>query len=195
MRFRVPFLVLRLALAAAAVPMSSAPRAAAAPVTAPPPASPAAPASDSLVHALLPGALSPPAPTVCVVPEDQDAAAVRRLLDEQVVAWNRGDLASFMAGYWRSDSLTFYSGGEVTHGWQVTFDRYRRRYQAEGREMGRLAFDPLEVQLLAPGLALARGGWHLKMSASEPRGLFTLWLRWFPDAGWRVVHDHSSAAS
>jgi beta-aspartyl-peptidase (threonine type) len=183
-----------LALAAPAVLVGSTPRAAAPPVTAALPASSGAAARDSLFRALVPGAISPPAPIVCVMPEDQDAAAVRRLLDAQVVAWNRGDLAGFMQGYWKSDSLTFYSGGEVTHGWQVTFDRYRRRYQAEGREMGRLTFEPLEVQLLAPGHALARGGWRLEMSTSEPRGLFTLWLHWFPDTGWRIVHDHSSEA-
>jgi hypothetical protein len=39
-----------------------------------------------------------------------------------------------------------------------------------------------------------RGGWSLKLKDGEPHGLFTLWLRWFPEAGWRVVHDHSSAA-
>ncbi|HVP14013.1 MAG TPA: hypothetical protein VMS88_00635, partial [Terriglobales bacterium] len=97
------------------------------------PAAGAAP--DSLVRALVAPAPSPFAPTVCVVPEDRDVRAVREVLDEQVAAWNRGDLAGYMRGYWKSDSLTFYGGGEITHGWQVTFDRYRRRYQSEGREM------------------------------------------------------------
>jgi beta-aspartyl-peptidase (threonine type) len=150
--------------------------------------------SDSLVRALVSPAPSPFAPTVCVVPEDRDAGAVRRVLEDQLAAWNRGDLAGYMSGYWKSDSLTFYGGGEIAHGWQVTYERYRKRYQSEGREMGRLAFDPLEVELVAPGEAFARGGWSLEMKESRPHGLFTLRLRWFPDAGWRIVHDHSSAA-
>jgi beta-aspartyl-peptidase (threonine type) len=149
---------------------------------------------DSLLRVLMAPAPSAFAPTMCVLPEDQDPAAVRRLLDGQVAAWNRGDLEGFMKGYWRSDSLTFYSGGNVSHGWQVTLDRYRRRYQAEGREMGTLAFDLHDVTLPARGQALVRGGWSLKLKDGAPQGLFTLWLRWFPDAGWRVVHDHSSAA-
>jgi ketosteroid isomerase-like protein len=159
----------------------------------PAPAAAAPTPSDSLLRVLAPG-LSPFAPTTCVLPEDQDPAAVRRLLDAQVVAWNRGDLEGFMKGYWRSDSLTFYSGGTVSHGWQVTLDRYRKRYQGEGHEMGTLVFDLHDVTLPAQGQALVRGGWSLKLKDGEPRGLFTLWLRWFPDAGWRVVHDHSSAA-
>jgi beta-aspartyl-peptidase (threonine type) len=155
----------------------------------------AAAANDSLIRALVAPVPGPFAPTACIVPEDQDAGAVRRLLDEQVAAWNRGDLEGFMKGYWKSDSLTFYSGGNVSHGWQPTLERYRRRYQGEGHEMGALAFDVNDVTIPARGLALVRGGWSLKMKDAAPHGLFTLWLRWFPDTGWRIVHDHSSAAS
>ncbi len=129
------------------------------------------------------------------LPEDRDPAAVRRLLAGQVDAWNRGDLEGFMRGYWRSDSLTFYSGGTVSHGWQEAHDRYQRRYKAEGREMGTLAFDVHDVTLPARGQALVRGGWSLQMKESRPAGLFTLWLRWFPGTGWRVVHDHTSSAA
>lgn len=149
---------------------------------------------DSLLRVLASPVPSAFAPTVCVVPEDLDPAAVRRLLDSQVAAWNHGDLEGFMKGYWKSDSLSFYSGGTATHGWQVTLERYRKRYQAEGREMGTLVFDLQDVAVPARGLALVRGGWSLKLKDGEPRGLFTLLLRWFPDAGWRVVHDHTSAA-
>ena len=151
--------------------------------------------SDSLLRAIVSPVPSAFAPTVCVLPEDLDSGAVRRLLDEQVAAWNRGDLEGFMKGYWKSDSLSFYSGGTVTHGWQTTLDRYRKRYQSEGREMGTLVFDLHDVSLTSRGQALVRGGWSLKLKDGEPHGLFTLWLRWFPDAGWRVVHDHTSAAS
>ena len=149
--------------------------------------------ADSLLRAVTTPVPSPFAPTVCVIPEDLDPAAVRRVLDAQLEAWNRGDLEGYMKGYWKSDSLTFF-GGEISHGWQVTLDHYRRRYQGEGREMGRLGFDPLEIVVLARGEALVRGGWSLQMKASRPHGLFTLWMRWFPDAGWRIVHDHSSSA-
>ena len=157
-------------------------------------AAPHAAANDSLLRTLTAPVPSLFAPTVCVIPEDQDPAALRRVLDAQLEAWNRGDLEGYMTGYWKSDSLTFFGGGDIVHGWQVTLDRYRKRYQSEGREMGQLGFEPLEIVLLGRGQALVRGGWRLRMKESQPHGLFTLWLRWFPDAGWRIVHDHSSAA-
>jgi beta-aspartyl-peptidase (threonine type) len=127
-------------------------------------------------------------------PTGDPRAAVRAVLDAQVEAWNRGDLEGFMAGYWRSPELVFCSGATVTKGWEATLERYRKRYQAEGREMGRLGFDAIEVLPLGPDAAAARGAWRLRMSdGQQPHGLFTLLLR-RTDGAWRIVHDHTSSA-
>jgi uncharacterized protein (TIGR02246 family) len=124
----------------------------------------------------------------------QSRAEVRALLDAQVAAWNRGDLEGFMAGYWRSPELVFCSGATVTKGWEQTLERYRKRYQSEGREMGQLGFEGIEIAPLAPDAAFARGAYRLRMKdGSEPHGLFTLLLRRL-DGAWRIVHDHTSSA-
>jgi ketosteroid isomerase-like protein len=121
-------------------------------------------------------------------------AAVQQVLQLQQDAWNRHDLEAFMAGYWNSPELTFFSGAKTTSGWQATIERYRKTYQSEGREMGKLEFSDLNVQGLAPDAAFVRGAWHLTMSDGKtPHGLFTLIFRKFPD-GWKIVHDHTSAA-
>jgi beta-aspartyl-peptidase (threonine type) len=117
---------------------------------------------------------------------------VRAVLDRQVEAWNRGDLDGFMAGYWNSPDLVFQSGGTITRGWPQTLERYRRRYRAEGKEMGRLRFEDLDVQPLSPDAAFVRGRWQLTMKdGTQPGGLFTLLLRRF-GGEWKIVHDHTS---
>ena len=49
---------------------------------------------------------------LCALPalaqSDAKSAAIRSLLDNQVAAWNRGDLEGFMGAYWRSPDLEFY---------------------------------------------------------------------------------------
>ena len=117
---------------------------------------------------------------------------IRQVLDSQVAAWNKGDLKGFMAGYWKSEKLTFFSGDNVEHGWQATYDRYQKRYQAEGREMGTLTFSELEVEMVGPDTAWVRGRWKLDTSKEKPGGLFTLVFKKLPE-GWRIVHDHTSA--
>jgi beta-aspartyl-peptidase (threonine type) len=119
------------------------------------------------------------------------ATEVKQLLDTQAAAWNRKDLEGFMAGYWKSDQLTFFSGGKVTHGWQATLDNYTKKYTGPGKELGQLSFTDLEVIDLGPGVALARGRFHLAMTSSNPEGIFSLILRKLPE-GWRIIHDHTS---
>jgi uncharacterized protein (TIGR02246 family) len=121
------------------------------------------------------------------------APAVRAVLAAQVEAWNRGDLEGYMAGYWHSPDLVFFSNGQETRGWQPTLDRYRARYQGAGKEMGTLDFPVLDVLSLGPEAALARGRWRLKMTGGkELTGMTTVVFRKLRE-GWRVVHDHSSA--
>jgi hypothetical protein len=75
--------------------------------------------------------------------QDSDArvaSAVRQVLQSQQDAWNRHDVEGFMAGYWNSPKLTFFSGARQISSWQATLDRYRKSYQGEGREMGNWTF-------------------------------------------------------
>ena len=120
---------------------------------------------------------------------------IRALIDQQVAAWNRHDLEAFMAGYWKSPDLTFFSGSNVTQGWQPTLERYRQRYQSNGAVMGTLEFSELAIEQLGPAAEFVRGHWQLTMpDGKQPHGLFTLVFRKFPE-GWRIVHDHSSGTN
>jgi uncharacterized protein (TIGR02246 family) len=121
-------------------------------------------------------------------------AAIEHVLRTQQDAWNRHDLDAFMAGYWNSPNLTFFSGAKQTTGRQATLDRYHAKYASPGHEMGTLEFNALRIEMLGSDAAFVRGAWHLTMpDGKTPHGLFTLVLRKFP-AGWKIVHDHTSAA-
>jgi len=119
---------------------------------------------------------------------------IKHTLVSQVEAWNHGQLEGYMQGYWHSPDLTFFSGGSVTKGWEPTLQRYRQRYQSQGKEMGQLDFQDLNIELLGRKAAVVTGKWRLTMSnGTTPHGLFTLIVKKMP-AGWRIVHDHTSAA-
>ena len=118
--------------------------------------------------------------------------AVEHVLRTQQDAWNHHDLEAFMAGYWNSAELTFFSGAQESKGWQAALDRYKKNYQGAGHEMGKLEFRNLRIEMLGPEAAFVRGEFHLTMSDGKtPHGLFTLVFRKFPE-GWKIVHDHSA---
>jgi ketosteroid isomerase-like protein len=119
---------------------------------------------------------------------------IKHVLVSQVEAWNHGKLEGFMQGYWQSPDLTFFSGATETRGWEPTLARYRQRYQAEGKEMGKLEFQGLNIDVLSRRSAVVTGRWQLTMSdGKQPHGLFTLVFKRMP-GGWKIVHDHTSAA-
>ena len=124
--------------------------------------------------------------------QDPAPAAIRKVMEDQQNAWNRHDLEGFMAGYWNSPDLTFFSGARESKGWQAALDRYKQNYQGAGHEMGSLQFSNLRIEMLGPEAAFVRGEFHLTMSDGKtPHGLFTLIFRKLPE-GWRIVHDHSA---
>jgi len=125
-------------------------------------------------------------------PAEAAKEAIQKVLTVQAAAWNRGDLDGFMAGYWRSPELSFFSGKDRTRGWDATLERYRKRYQSEGRDMGKVTFSDIDIEVLGPDSAWVRGRWQVVTSKETVGGLFTLIFKKLPE-GWRIVHDHTSS--
>jgi uncharacterized protein (TIGR02246 family) len=143
-----------------------------------------------LACALLVSACSSSTPAIS--PERAETE-IRTVLNDQVAAWNRGDIDGFMAGYWRSPEMRFASGGSVRQGWQAAHDAYHAGYPNRAA-MGTLSFSDLDIEVLSPDRALVFGRWSLGATTRETSdGLFTLVFRRFADGAWRVVHDHTSA--
>jgi ketosteroid isomerase-like protein len=120
-------------------------------------------------------------------------ADIRAVLEAQVAAWNRGDVAAFMHGYWNSPETEFVGSNGIMRGWRSVLDRYRKTYPTRAA-MGHLDFSDLEIEMLGPDAALAVGRWRLQRPSDSPGGVFTLVFRKFPE-GWRIIHDHTSQAA
>ncbi|MFZ0917607.1 MAG: nuclear transport factor 2 family protein [Candidatus Udaeobacter sp.] len=119
-------------------------------------------------------------------------AQIRSILLAQQDAWNRGDIDGFMNGYARSASTVFISEDSVRRGWETVRARYRQKY-SDRAKMGTLSFSDLEINLLSSDAAVVLGRWRLERAKDRPHGRFTLIFRRLPE-GWRIVHDHTSAA-
>jgi len=119
-------------------------------------------------------------------------AAIRKVLDDQVAAWNRGDIPGFMEGYDKSESTTFVST-TVTRGHAQVLAGYLKRYPTP-EKMGTLRFSDLEIHALGPDYASVLGRFHLERSkeaGGEAAGIFTL-LFHKTARGWKVILDHTS---
>jgi beta-aspartyl-peptidase (threonine type) len=122
--------------------------------------------------------------------DDPVAKAVTKVLTTQAGHWNEGDIDGFMRYYWKSDDLTFSSGGTTRRGWDETMRRYREAYPTPV-EMGKLTFSELEVRRLGDTAALVLGRWALERDQEPVKGNFSLVMEKI-DGEWLVTHDHTS---
>lgn len=125
----------------------------------------------------------------CSAQTPADETDIRKVMDKQIEAWNRGDVDAFMQTYWKSDSLLFVSN-PPTYGWQTTLERYKQAYP-DTAAMGKLSFNLLQVKPLSPEYYFVLGQWHLKRSIGGVGGYFTLLLRKI-NGEWLIIADHSS---
>lgn len=122
--------------------------------------------------------------------EEKTKAAIKKVMDDQTAAWNRGDIEGFMQGYWNSPELMFVSGQNMTRGWQPTLERYKKSYDTR-EKMGVLSFSELEITLTGKDSAVVFGRFTLERKNDKPTGLFTLNFRKFK-TGWKIILDHTS---
>lgn len=120
----------------------------------------------------------------------QNEEAIRKLLQEQTEAWNKGNLEDFMQTYWQSDSLLFVSKNGVTRGWKNTLENYKKSYP-DVEAMGKLSFDVVEMKSLSPQYYFVVGKWMLQKSVGDFNGYYTLLIRKIKGQ-WKIIADHSS---
>jgi ketosteroid isomerase-like protein len=122
--------------------------------------------------------------------QNNDEAAIRRLLNDQTIAWNNGDLTNFMNGYWESDSLLFIGKKGPKYGYKTTLENYQKNYP-DTATMGKLSFDILQIKRLSVLYFFVVGKWHLQRSIGDVEGHYTLLIRKIKGK-WKIVADHSS---
>ena len=129
---------------------------------------------------------------ICILSSAQtkDEVLIRKILQTQTEAWNKGDIEGFMQTYWKSDSLLFIGKSGVNRGWKATLDNYKKGYP-DTASMGKLYFDLIELKQLSTEYFYVVGKWMLKRTIGDLSGHYNLLLRKIKGK-WVIVADHSS---
>ena len=117
--------------------------------------------------------------------------AIRKVLEDQAAAWNRGDVDAFMQGYDNSPQTAFV-GKTVEYGYTLILNRYKKAYSSPAA-MGKLSFTNLAIRMLGPDYAAVTGNFHLERTPAgggNAGGIFSLVFS-KTAAGWKVILDHS----
>lgn len=129
--------------------------------------------------------------TSCSAPttEKEDISAIKSVMEVQEKAWSSYDLETFMGTYVKSDSLTFFSGGSLTQGWQNTLTNYRKRYPTE-EQTGTLDFTLHNISRINEDAYWVMGEYHLTRKVGNINGTFMVIFKKI-NGEWKIVADSS----
>ena len=118
-----------------------------------------------------------------------DDSAIRAVLAQQAVDWNRGDMDAFAAGYKSSPDILFI-GSKISRGYSQMLERYHTVYSTR-EKMGTLTYSDLEVQPLDEHFATVTGKFHLERTAAGGGDASGSYLLVFEKTaqGWKIVRD------
>ncbi len=117
-------------------------------------------------------------------------AAAEAELAKSAAAWDRGDLAGFVAVY-AADAI-YVSGTEVARGRDAIAARYAKSFVAGANTRGRLTFQPVAHRALSAVHLLYVARWTLTPREGTPQTGTTTLLFERRREGWRIISDHSS---
>lgn len=127
-----------------------------------------------------------PAPVAGIAPRAAEDV-IRGVIAATAAAWNEGNLDAFMAGYADTPDVTMIRDAAATTGWGPVKQNYEQEAAVAG-EMGRLAFEGLDVKMTADDVATVFGRYSLSRASSTSKGVVTLVMR-LAEGRWRIVHD------
>ena len=125
---------------------------------------------------------------------DPDIRAIERqirgILEVSAADWNRGDLEAFCAGY--SEDATFITPNGVTRGRAEILARYNKRYREDGKAMGHLLLEPLDVRV-GPSARSASVGlrWQLSWPDKPVAKGYSVVVMHRRGSDWLIVQDAS----
>lgn len=130
--------------------------------------------------------------------QPNDEVLIRAAMADSVMAWNNGDLKTFVSYYEDSPQTTFV-GPTNTYGTRGLLERYKKSYSTK-EQMGSLTYSQLEVRLLPTSTgvveyAIMTGRFHLDRTtrgvAKNDDGYYSLVWHKTKD-GWKIILDHTS---
>jgi hypothetical protein len=129
----------------------------------------------------------------CVQPESSNQeeirTAVQDVLNEQLIAWNEGDIEGFMQGYWNSEHLRFSSKQGTTYGYDKVLQSYKKSFP-DRDDMGKLYFGIDSIYLDRLPFVMVEGAWTIHRYDTAG-GRFVLTFSEVENGSWKIIEDHT----
>jgi hypothetical protein len=120
---------------------------------------------------------------------EQDHKEIISILNQQERDWNNHDIKGFMGGYWKSDSLYFYSGKKLKSGWETTLNSYLKSYPDKSFS-GTLKFTIAKISAITSDSYFVMGEYNLNRKVGNVTGTFMIIFKRI-NGEWKIIADSS----
>jgi ketosteroid isomerase-like protein len=116
---------------------------------------------------------------------------VKRALDGQVEAWNRGDLEKAMTFYWNSPDMLWISRNGTETGYQEVLDGFQKNF-TDRSKMGVYTYDPLHIEQVSPEAVYYVYRWKIDLQGKKLMGGVSSQLWKKIGGNWVITSEHAS---
>jgi hypothetical protein len=116
------------------------------------------------------------------------ALEVAALEYAQLAAWNKHDLESYLAWYWRSPELIDLTNGEQLIGYDALATQMRTAFGTNPSSMGHTEMGRLRIKMVGKDAAIMVASFVTTTSAHSDAIEDTTFVKRFPE-GWKIVFE------
>ncbi|NNE35640.1 MAG: SgcJ/EcaC family oxidoreductase [Rhodothermales bacterium] len=127
-----------------------------------------------------------------VASETEGAVAeIQDLVTKLQEDWNGGDMQAYLDAYWDDEGMALVFSDRVVLGKDAMTEMFTSTWPNEAK-MGDFATEDVNVIVLNPDLAIAKGRFQHQFTDSLIVGAFSHILVRGDDGQWKIVHEHTS---
>jgi len=125
------------------------------------------------------------------MPKGDAVQEVKKALEGQISAWNKGDLETAMTFYWNSPEMLWISKGGTEKGYQEVYDMFLQDF-TDRSKMGNYSYEPLHIEQVSKDAVYFVFRWKIELDGKRLMGGVSSQVWKKLDGRWVVTSEHAS---
>jgi ketosteroid isomerase-like protein len=125
------------------------------------------------------------------MPKGDEVQEVKKALEGQITAWNKGDLETAMTFYWNSPEMLWVSKGGTEKGYQEVYDMFLQDF-TDRSKMGIYTYEPLHIEQVSKEAVYFVFRWKIELDGKRLMGGVSSQVWKKLDGRWVVTSEHAS---
>ncbi|WP_242927739.1 YybH family protein [Pontibacter vulgaris] len=125
------------------------------------------------------------------MPKGDAVQEVKKALEGQIDAWNKGDLETAMAFYWNSPEMLWISKNGTEKGYQQVYDMFLQDF-TDRSQMGVYTYEPLHIEQVSDKAVYFVFKWKIELDGKRLMGGVSSQVWKKIGNRWVVTSEHAS---